>query len=134
MYLPRCDSRPRRPRPRHPGGFGRTGNGVGRPRIARIHSPSYARLSRMPPAVFDRSRLERAWARIDADFETHLERIRAYLRQPSVSSTGEGMEAGAQATAELGAAAGGDVQIVPTPGPPAIPGKNTGARPPPPSY
>jgi acetylornithine deacetylase/succinyl-diaminopimelate desuccinylase-like protein len=83
----------------------------------------------MSDATFDRTGLERAWARIDADFETHLERIRAYLRQPSVSSTGEGMEAGAEATAGLVAAAGGDVEILPTPGHPAVLGTIAGAGP-----
>lgn len=83
----------------------------------------------MPDASFDRTALERAWARIDSDFDAHLERIRGYLRQPSVSSTGEGIAAGAEATAELIAAAGGEAEIVPTPGHPAVLGSIPGAGP-----
>ena len=78
---------------------------------------------------FDAARLERAWARIDADFEAHLGRIRSYLRQPSVSATGDGMEAGAEATAALLEAAGGDAEIVTTPGHPAVLGTIEGAGP-----
>ncbi len=73
--------------------------------------------------------LERVRARIDADFDSHLERILSYLRQPSVSGTGEGIEQGAQMTAELIELAGGTAQIVPTPGHPAIVGTLAGNGP-----
>jgi acetylornithine deacetylase/succinyl-diaminopimelate desuccinylase-like protein len=69
---------------------------------------------------FDATRLDRAWARIDADFDAHLDRIRAYLRQPSVSATGEGIEDCAEATAALVADAGGEVEIISTPGHPVV--------------
>jgi acetylornithine deacetylase/succinyl-diaminopimelate desuccinylase-like protein len=61
-----------------------------------------------------------AWERIDADFDDHLEPIRRYLRQPSVSGTGEGMDAAAEATAELIEIAGGRAEIVATPGHAAV--------------
>jgi acetylornithine deacetylase/succinyl-diaminopimelate desuccinylase-like protein len=67
-----------------------------------------------------------AWERIDADFDDHLQAIRRYLRQPSVSGTGEGMEAAAEATAELVETAGGRAEIVPTAGHAAITGNIEG--------
>jgi len=70
-----------------------------------------------------------AFERIDSDFDVHLERIRSYLRQPSVSLTGEGIEAGAVATAGLIEAAGGSAEIVPTRGHPAVLGRFDGAGP-----
>jgi acetylornithine deacetylase/succinyl-diaminopimelate desuccinylase-like protein len=66
---------------------------------------------------------------IDADFDSHLEAIRGYLRQPSVSSTGEGIEQTAEATAELIDAAGGKVEIVSTQGHPALVGMIEGRGP-----
>lgn len=68
-------------------------------------------------------------AQIDADFEAHLETIRAYLRQPSVSGTGEGIETGAAMTAELIEMAGGSAEVVPTGGHPAVVGRVEGAGP-----
>ncbi|MGH2819910.1 MAG: M20/M25/M40 family metallo-hydrolase [Actinomycetota bacterium] len=67
--------------------------------------------------------LARARARIDDDLDAHLERIRAYLRQPSVSATGEGIEAGADATASLIEAAGGEASIVRSEGHPEVLGR-----------
>jgi acetylornithine deacetylase/succinyl-diaminopimelate desuccinylase-like protein len=66
--------------------------------------------------------MQRAFERIDADFDSHVEVIRGYLKQPSVSSTGEGIKQGAEATAALIDAAGGKVEIVPTEGHPALVG------------
>jgi acetylornithine deacetylase/succinyl-diaminopimelate desuccinylase-like protein len=73
--------------------------------------------------------LEGAWDRIDNDFDDHLEAIRAYLKQPSVSATGEGIEGGATATAALIEAAGGSVDIVRTAGHPAVVGRLEGQGP-----
>ena len=65
---------------------------------------------------------ERVAARFDAD----LERIRAYLRLPSISATGEGIAECAEATAGLIAGAGGEALIVPTSGHPAVIGTFAG--------
>lgn len=73
--------------------------------------------------------LERVRARIDADFEAHLETIRTYLRQPSVSGTGEGIEEGAEMTADLINLAGGSAEVVPTDGHPAVVGTIDGDGP-----
>jgi acetylornithine deacetylase/succinyl-diaminopimelate desuccinylase-like protein len=64
--------------------------------------------------------LRAVWDRIDTDFDDHLERVRAYLRQPSVASTGEGLDAGAAMTASLIEAAGGEAEVVDTPGSPVV--------------
>lgn len=73
--------------------------------------------------------LEEAWDAIDRDFDDHLDAVRAYLRQPSVSATGEGIEGGAEATAALIEAAGGSAEIIPTPGHPAVLGRIAGEGP-----
>jgi acetylornithine deacetylase/succinyl-diaminopimelate desuccinylase-like protein len=70
-----------------------------------------------------------AWERIDADWDDHLESIRAYLRQPSVSGTGEGMDAAAEATAGLIQRSGGRAEIVTTPGHSAVLGTIDGDGP-----
>jgi acetylornithine deacetylase/succinyl-diaminopimelate desuccinylase-like protein len=66
--------------------------------------------------------LERALERVDEDFESHLQTIRAYLKQPSVSGTGEGIEECAEHSAGLIEMAGGEAEIVPTEGHPAVVG------------
>jgi acetylornithine deacetylase/succinyl-diaminopimelate desuccinylase-like protein len=76
-----------------------------------------------------RRALEAAWDRIDRAFDDHLDAIREYLRQPSVSATGEGIDGGAAATAALIEAAGGSAEIVPTPGHPAVIGQIPGQGP-----
>jgi acetylornithine deacetylase/succinyl-diaminopimelate desuccinylase-like protein len=68
-------------------------------------------------------------ARIDSDFDNHLERIRDYLRLPSVSGTGEGMEAAAEATADMIERAGGRAEVVATSGHPAVLGSIDGSGP-----
>ena len=73
--------------------------------------------------------LGRVHVQIDADFDDHLESIRSYLRQPSVSGTGQGILQGAEATASLIEAAGGQAEIVKTPGHPAVLGRIEGAGP-----
>jgi acetylornithine deacetylase/succinyl-diaminopimelate desuccinylase-like protein len=80
-------------------------------------------------ATFDQATYERVRDRIDHDFDSHLDRLRAYLRQPSVSSTGEGIADAAQATAELIEAASGSAEVVPTDGHPAVLGSLEGAGP-----
>jgi acetylornithine deacetylase/succinyl-diaminopimelate desuccinylase-like protein len=71
--------------------------------------------------------LLRVWAQIDADFDGHIDRIRAYLRQPSIVATGEGIETGASMTAELIESAGGAAELVRTPGSPVVLGRIEGA-------
>jgi acetylornithine deacetylase/succinyl-diaminopimelate desuccinylase-like protein len=73
--------------------------------------------------------LERVWDQIDQDFDDHLERIRTYLRQPSVSRTSEGIAAAAEATAGLIEFAGGDASVVQTGGHPVVLGSVTGDGP-----
>jgi acetylornithine deacetylase/succinyl-diaminopimelate desuccinylase-like protein len=73
--------------------------------------------------------LQRVWEQIDRDFDDHLERIRTYLRQPSVSGTGEGIGATAEATADLIELAGGDASLVQTAGHPVVIGMVPGDGP-----
>ena len=73
--------------------------------------------------------LERVWQQIDADLDAHIGTIQTYLRQPSVSGTGEGIEQGAVATADLLEHAGGVAEVVPTSGHPAVLGSLDGAGP-----
>jgi acetylornithine deacetylase/succinyl-diaminopimelate desuccinylase-like protein len=62
----------------------------------------------------------RAWERIDADFDGHLEEIRRFLRCPTVSASGDDMLAGAEHVAALIDGAGGKAEIVATAGHPAV--------------
>lgn len=57
---------------------------------------------------------------LDVGFDGHLEAIRAYLRQPSVSATGDGIAAGAEMTASMIEDAGGTARIVESPGHPVV--------------
>ena len=69
--------------------------------------------------------LARAFARIDSDFDDHLETIRTFLRQPSVSSTGEGVELCAGMVAELIEACGGRAEVIATDGHPTVIARST---------
>jgi acetylornithine deacetylase/succinyl-diaminopimelate desuccinylase-like protein len=71
----------------------------------------------------------RAWERIDADFEGHLEEIRRFLRRPTVSASDDDMLAGAEDVAALIEGAGGSAEIVATPGHPAVIGRIEGDGP-----
>ena len=68
-------------------------------------------------------------SRIDDTFEAHLEAIRAYLRQPSVSSTGEGIPQAADMTASMIEDAGGTSRLVETAGHPVVIGHIEGEGP-----
>ena len=70
--------------------------------------------------------LARVRARVAERFPADLERIRAYLRQPSVSATGEGIRATAAATGALVEGAGGAFELVETPGHPVLLGELPG--------
>jgi acetylornithine deacetylase/succinyl-diaminopimelate desuccinylase-like protein len=75
------------------------------------------------------SQLEGVFAAVDRSFDVHLETIRRYLRQPSVSATGEGIRDAAELTAELIEGAGGAARLVETDGHPAVVGRIEGAGP-----
>jgi acetylornithine deacetylase/succinyl-diaminopimelate desuccinylase-like protein len=59
----------------------------------------------------------------DRSFDDHLDVIRRYLRQPSISVSGEGIAQCAEMTAELIEWAGGSAEIVHTPGHPVVLGR-----------
>jgi acetylornithine deacetylase/succinyl-diaminopimelate desuccinylase-like protein len=71
----------------------------------------------------------RAWERIDADFDGHLEEIQRFLRRPTVSASDDDMLAGAADVAALIEGAGGSAEIVSTPGHPAVLGRIEGDGP-----
>jgi acetylornithine deacetylase/succinyl-diaminopimelate desuccinylase-like protein len=64
--------------------------------------------------------LARVRARVAERFPADLERIRGYLRMPSVSATGEGIWEVAEATGAWIEGAGGSFGLVPTPGHPLV--------------
>jgi acetylornithine deacetylase/succinyl-diaminopimelate desuccinylase-like protein len=69
------------------------------------------------------------WDRIDRDFDGHLEEIRNFLRCPTVSASDDDMLAGAEYVAALIEGAGGNAEIVPTAGHPAVVGRIEGDGP-----
>jgi acetylornithine deacetylase/succinyl-diaminopimelate desuccinylase-like protein len=70
--------------------------------------------------------LARVAARVAERFPADLERIRDYLRMPSVSATGEGIGAVAEATGAWIEGAGGSFELVATPGHPLVLGELPG--------
>lgn len=62
-------------------------------------------------------------ARIDGDFDEHLERVRRFVRQPSISGTGEGIPEMAEMVASEIRALGGNARVVPTAGHPVVHGE-----------
>ena len=74
------------------------------------------------------SALDRIHRHLDENFDRHLERTRAFVRQPSISADGSGMAEMAQLVAGQIREAGGEAEIVPTPGYPVVYGEiNVGA-------
>src|SRR3712207_4316111 len=69
------------------------------------------------------------WDRIDEDFDGHLEEIRNFLRCPTVSASDDDMLAGAEQVAALIEGAGGNAEIIPTAGHPAVLGRIEGDGP-----
>jgi acetylornithine deacetylase/succinyl-diaminopimelate desuccinylase-like protein len=67
--------------------------------------------------------LERVRARVAERFPADLGRIRDYLRLPSVSATGEGIRAAAEATGAWIEGAGGTFELVETLGHPVVLGE-----------
>jgi len=70
--------------------------------------------------------LERVRVRVAERFPADLDRIRDYLRLPSVSATGEGIRAAAEATGAWIEGAGGSFELVETPGHPLVLGELPG--------
>jgi hypothetical protein len=70
--------------------------------------------------------LARVRSRVAERFPADLERIRDYLRMPSVSATGEGIAAVAEATGAWIEGAGGSFELHPTPGHPLVVGELPG--------
>ncbi len=68
-------------------------------------------------------RTEDLLAYIDSHQEEHLERVRAFVGQPSISADGTGIEAMAGLVAETIRAVGGSAEIVATPGHPVVTGR-----------
>ncbi|MDR7486551.1 MAG: M20/M25/M40 family metallo-hydrolase [Armatimonadota bacterium] len=60
------------------------------------------------------------YAALDARFEAHLDRVRTFLCQPSISGEGTGMAEMAELVAGSIRALGGTAEIVPTPGWPVV--------------
>jgi acetylornithine deacetylase/succinyl-diaminopimelate desuccinylase-like protein len=73
-----------------------------------------------------RRMLERVRQRVEERFPADLERIRAYLRTPSVSATGEGIRETAARTAAWVEDAGGRAELVETGGHPLVLGELPG--------
>ncbi len=73
--------------------------------------------------------LERIFADIDSNFDQHVERVKTFVRQPSISGEGVGMEAMAELVAGSISELGGHGEIVPTAGWPVVYGElDAGAR------
>jgi acetylornithine deacetylase/succinyl-diaminopimelate desuccinylase-like protein len=64
--------------------------------------------------------LERIYQDIEDDFEGHLERTKRFVRQPSISADGTGMADMAAMVADQIREAGGEAEVVPTPGWPVV--------------
>ena len=69
------------------------------------------------------SALEKVYGHIEGHFDEHLERIKAFVRQPSISADGTGMAEMAELVAAQIREAGGEAEIVPTPGYPVVYGE-----------
>jgi acetylornithine deacetylase/succinyl-diaminopimelate desuccinylase-like protein len=74
------------------------------------------------------SALERVYRDIEGQFDQHLEQVKAFVRQPSISADGTGMVEMADLVAAKIREAGGEAEVVPTPGYPVVFGEiNAGA-------
>ncbi len=67
--------------------------------------------------------VRRIAAHIEANFDRHLDRVRAFVRQPSISGEGVGMEAMAALVAQSISDLGGRAEVVPTKGWPVVYGE-----------
>jgi acetylornithine deacetylase/succinyl-diaminopimelate desuccinylase-like protein len=66
---------------------------------------------------------------LEGHFDAHMERVRAYVRQPSISGEGQGMDEMARLVADSIRDVGGTAEIVPTPGWPVVYGAIDAGRP-----
>ncbi len=73
--------------------------------------------------------VQQIFSHIDEVFDRHLDRVRAFVRQPSISGEGVGMQEMAVLVRDSIAALGGHAEIVPTPGWPVVYGELNAARP-----
>ena len=67
--------------------------------------------------------MDDVFAYLDSHFDAHLERVRAYVRQPSISGDGTGMAETAELVRDSIRRLGGTAEIVPTPGWPVVHGE-----------
>lgn len=77
-----------------------------------------------------REALDRVYSNIDSSFEKHVKQIQGFIRQPTISNTGEGMEEGAEYLKGVYEGLGCDIaEIRETPGWPVVYGEiNVGAE------
>lgn len=73
--------------------------------------------------------LQPLYRHIDDAFERHLERIRAFVRQPSISGEGVGMREMSELVRDTVRCLGGSAEIAPTPGWPVVHGAIDAGRP-----
>ena len=68
--------------------------------------------------------LERVYLRIDREINNHIKKIQSFIRQPTISNTGEGMEEGAEKLRLIYQELGCQIaEIRPTPGWPIVYGE-----------
>lgn len=73
--------------------------------------------------------LDAVFSHIDSHFERHLEKVQAFVRQPSISGEGVGMEEMAELVAASIRKLGGKCEIVPTSGWPVVYGEINAGQP-----
>ena len=73
--------------------------------------------------------IDRVLSRIDGEFDRHVDRVRAFVRQPSISGEGVGMQDMAEMLRDTINRLGGSAEIVPTPGWPVVYGAIDAGRP-----
>ena len=66
--------------------------------------------------------MDELFAHLSAHFDAHLDRVRAYVRQPSISGEGQGMQEMAELVRDSIRGLGGRAEIAPTPGWPVVTG------------
>src|SRR5579872_5226604 len=72
--------------------------------------------------------IDRVLSRIDDEFDRHVDRVRAFVRQPSISGEGVGMQEMAEMMRDTITRLGGNAEIVPTPGWPVVYGALAAGR------
>ena len=69
------------------------------------------------------------YAHLDAQFDRHLDRVRAFVRIPSISGEGKGMAEMAELVRDSIRGLGGTADVVPTPGWPVVTGAIDAGKP-----